>query len=107
MTIAFTAAMAEYAKTMHGPAYRAFLSWCRQPKTRACGNLAAILDDYATSDRASHAAAGSLRRYLVGDETYETARDMVIRAIVIRDLMPSVEEVAFRDSIFPRDYVKE
>jgi hypothetical protein len=87
MPISLTPAMRDYAKTMHGPAYRAFLSWCRQPKSRAANRLVRVLEDYAPSDRASHAAASALRQYLANGETYEVARYMVIRAIVIRDLI--------------------
>ena len=77
----------DYARTMHGPAYRAFVSWCRNPQSSACESLARILDDYTKSDKPSHKAASVLRVYANGGIGYDEAWSAVVRAIVIQDLI--------------------
>lgn len=70
-----------YAKVMHPAHYKAFLSWCRNPKAEK-----PIRAWEAEIGEIAHAGA-LMRSHAEGGVTYEAARAACLRAIIIKDLL--------------------
>ena len=77
----------EYARTLHESTYKAFLSWCRHPRSRALDRLLDELGNYIKSDKASQAALLALHSYRNHAISYNCAHEAVVRAMVIPELL--------------------